>query len=132
MLTNSLKILHTTKKEFFDLIFFQSHQKIWQKYCREDLCSVLEPLTCWMPISVLTQVFLGISVTLLFPAYISEANNLWSSSFFRKYSKLYVDFWNAEKNSKNVFRYLDNCIWIGCVKHSLLLRENTFHRVSIC
>ena len=31
MLTNSLKISDTTKKQFFEVIFFQSDQKIWQK-----------------------------------------------------------------------------------------------------
>ena len=35
----------TTKTEFSELIFFQSDQKISQKYCREELSSVLEPLT---------------------------------------------------------------------------------------
>ena len=42
MLTNSLKISDTTKTEFIELIFFWSDQKIWQKYCREELGSVLE------------------------------------------------------------------------------------------
>ena len=60
MLTNSLKIPDNTKAEFFELIFYQSDQKTWQKYSRADLSSVLEPLTCWLPISVLTWVFLGI------------------------------------------------------------------------
>ena len=30
---------------------------------------------------------------------------------------------NAEKNSEKVFSFSDNCIWIGCVKLSLLKRE---------
>ena len=42
MLTNSLKILDTTKREFFELIFFQSDEEIWQKYCRTDLTSLSE------------------------------------------------------------------------------------------
>ena len=41
--TNSLKISDTTKAEFFELIFSQSN-----------------PKTCCLPISVLTQGFLGI------------------------------------------------------------------------
>ena len=60
MLTNSLKISNTTKKEILELIFFESDQKIWQKHCRADLSSVLEPLRCWVSISVLTQMFLSI------------------------------------------------------------------------
>ena len=46
LLTNSLKISVTTKTEFFKLIFFQGAQKMAQKDCRADLCSVLDPLTC--------------------------------------------------------------------------------------
>ena len=43
MLTNSLKIIDTTKAEFLELIFFQSVEKIWQKLCREDLSSFPDP-----------------------------------------------------------------------------------------
>ena len=46
MLTNSLKISDITKTEFLELIFFQSDQKIWQKYCGADLSSLADPLTC--------------------------------------------------------------------------------------
>ena len=60
LLTNSLKISVTTKTEFFKLIFFQGAQKMAQKDCRADLSSVLDPLTCWLPISVLIRGFLGI------------------------------------------------------------------------
>ena len=52
--------------------------------------------------------------------------------FFSKYSKSYVDLGNAEKISIFFFWFWDNCIWIGCVRHSLLLRQNTCHRVSVC
>ena len=59
VLTNSLKILDTTKKEFFELIFFLNDQKIWQSFCQADLSSVWDPLTCWLSISVLTRDFLA-------------------------------------------------------------------------
>ena len=51
--------------------------------------------------------------------------------FCSKYSRFYVDARNAEKNSEIIFWFGDNCIWIDSVKHALLLRENTSHRVSI-
>ena len=54
---------------------------------------------------------------------ISEIHQLWGSSFFKKYSKFKLDFKNAEKNSEKVFCFRDTCIWIGCVKLSLLRRE---------
>ena len=60
MFKNSLKISDTTKKEFLDVISFQSDEKIWQKYCRADLSSLSDHLTCWLSINVLTQGFLGI------------------------------------------------------------------------
>ena len=58
---------------------------------------------------------------------IAVRNHLSDSTFFWKHSKFYVDSVNAEKKSENTFRFWDNCIWIGCVKHSFLLRDNTFH-----
>ena len=60
MLTNSLKISDTTKKEFFELMFLQINQKIWQHYCRDGLSSVLDTLTYWLATSALTQDFLVI------------------------------------------------------------------------
>ena len=64
---------------------------------------------------------------------ISETNNLWgSSSSSSKYFEFYADFLNAEKNWTNIFSFWDNCIWIGSVTHSFLLRENTFRWVWIC
>ena len=46
MLTNSLQISDTTKTKFFERKLFQSDQKLLQNYCRLDLDSVLDPLTC--------------------------------------------------------------------------------------
>ena len=60
MLTNSLKISETTKTQFFELIFFQSDQRIWQKYCRGDLSNLSDPLTFWLSLSVLTRGFFNI------------------------------------------------------------------------
>ena len=66
---SSRKILDTTKTEFSELICFRSDQKVWLKYCRADLRSLSDRLTCWLSISVLTRGFLGISVTLFFAVY---------------------------------------------------------------
>ena len=43
--------------------------------------------------------------------------------FFWKICKFNIDFKNAKKNSEKFFCFWDNCIWIGCVKLSLLRRE---------
>ena len=59
-LTNSLKISDASKKEFFKLKFFLIDKKIWQNYFREHFSSVLDILTCWLFINVLTRGFLCI------------------------------------------------------------------------
>ena len=69
MLTNSVKITDTTKTEFLELISFQSDQKIWEKYWREDSCGVSDGLTCWLSISVMTRGFLEIKTTPIFEVY---------------------------------------------------------------
>ena len=46
MLANSLKISDNTKTKFFELIFFQSDQKISKRDCRADLTTLSDPLTC--------------------------------------------------------------------------------------
>ena len=132
MSRNSHKISDTTKTEFFKLILFQSHQKIWQNYCHANLSTVFEPLTCWLHTSVLTGGFLGISVTALFAVYNFRKKSPLRFIFSSKYSKFYPDLRNAEKNWENAFPFLDNCFSIGCFKHSFLLRENTCHWLSIC
>ena len=60
MFTNNLKTSDTTKTESFELIFFQSDQKVCQKHYHGDLCSVSDTLTCSLSISALTRSFLSI------------------------------------------------------------------------
>ena len=61
-----------------------------------------------------------------------KKKNLWVSSIFSKCYIFYVDSENPEKNWENICWFWDSSIWIGSVKQSLLLREDTCHRVSIC
>ena len=132
MWRKSLKILDTTETESFEEKSFQSDRKIIQKYCRADLGSVSEPLTCWLSISVLTQGFLGIKVTTLFAVYNFVNTSAIRHNFFSKCSKFDLNFKNPEKYSENVFNFRDNCLWIVHIKHSLLPRENTCHWETIC
>ena len=60
MLKNSLKVSDTTKKQFLQLIYFQSDRKIWKRYYRADLSNVSDTLTCSLSIGVLRRGFLGI------------------------------------------------------------------------
>ena len=51
---------------------------------------------------------------------ISEIQKLCGSSFFSKCLKFNLNFKNAKINSEKFFCFLENCIWIGTVKLSLL------------
>ena len=53
---------------------------------------------------------LGIYVTPLFAVYNFRNKSLVRLIFSSNYSKFYEDFRNAEKNSENISRFLDNCI----------------------
>ena len=101
MLTNSLKISDTTKTKFFEQKLFQSDQKPLQNYCRLDLDSVMDPLTCWLYISVLTQGFLGIQLTTLFAVYnFGNKSAMTLISFFPKCQKFDENFRHLEKIEK--------------------------------
>ena len=81
----------------------------------------LKPLG--LSISVLTLCFLGIYVTPLFAVYnIRNKTHLRLIFFFKVFQILYR-FCKQGTNFRKNFQFGDNCIWIGCVKHSLLLRE---------
>ena len=106
MLTHSFKTSYPTKKDFFELIFFHTDQKIRQKYCGADLWSVPYTLTCWLSISVLKRGFFGISVTPLFPVYnFSVRNHNWGSTFFWNYPKFYVDSGKSKKIEQIFFGF---------------------------
>ena len=103
MLTKSLKISYTSKKELMWLIFFESYQKISQKQCRADLSSVLDTSTCWLSISVLIGFFLGFSVTPFFPVYNFSKKSLWGSNFFLEEFKILFILWKCRKKWRKVF-----------------------------
>ena len=78
----------------------------------------------------LKQGFLGIYLTTFF-----RVRNFGNTSamrvFFWKCSKFDLNFKSGEKNPKNLFCFLDNCIWIGCFKLSLLRREYLLSTVNV-
>ena len=81
-----------TKTEFFVLIFFLNHKKIWKKYCRAEVRCGSDILTCWLCISVLTRGFLGISVTVRFAVY----------NFRNKYPLRLIFFFPSIANFKSI------------------------------
>ena len=132
MLTDSLKILDTIKTEFFKLKSFEYDRKIFQRFCLEDLTSVSDTLTCWLFISVLTRDFLGIKVTTPFAIYNFADKSAMRLIFFFKMLKIDVESKNGGQNSESSLSFGDNCTFIGCVKNSILLRENSCHLQFTC
>ena len=62
---------------------------------------------------------------------ISETHQLWRSSFFKKCSKVNLDFKNEEKSWEKVFFVGYNLFWIGFGNLSLLRREYLSRTVSV-
>ena len=56
---------------------------------------------------------------------ISKINQAWGLSFLYKMFKAWCRCQNWRKKIKSFLGFGDDCIWIGCVKHLLLSRENT-------
>ena len=75
--------------------------------------------------------FFGLLSNSAFPVYNFSKKWPVRPNFFLKVFKILCKFWKCRKNPKNVFWLWHNRIWIGCVKHLLLLREYTCYRVSI-
>ena len=71
----------------------------------------------------LNRDFLDIYQTTSFRVISSKIHDLWGSSFLENISKLNRNSENARKNSENIFRSWDNCIWKCCYKLCLLRRE---------
>ena len=106
MLTNSLKIIDTSKTLFLKIIFFQSDQKIWQKYSLADLSSVSDHLTCWLSIRFLvTGLFEHLSNSAFCSLYFQKQitskaylllpsipNSMYISNIQQKNQKIVFDF----------------------------------------
>ena len=125
VLTSSTKILHVNKRDFFQLNWLGSHQRIWWKCRDKDFNSAFARLPCCLSKGRLKQDFLDIYLTTFSESVNSEIQNLWGSSFVSKYWKFNLDFKNEDKNLKEVFCFWGNCIWTGIVK-SFLLRTGYF------
>ena len=107
MLRNNLKHLHITKKDLF------------QFNCLQVWC----PLACCLLKAPLKPAFSDIYLTTFLWVCNFENTSEMRIIFCWKYWSLNPDFKDPETNSENLFCFWDNCIWIGCLKLSLLRRE---------
>ena len=129
VLTSSPKIFHLNKRELFKINFPERVSLIWSMCCDVDFKSAWAGLPCCLLKNSLKRDILDIYLTTFSQSIISERQNLRRLSFFPKYLKFNLNFKNAAKNWEKVSCFLDNCIWIGFVKLSLL-RTGTFWSVA--
>ena len=96
------------------------------------LNSVWTRLPCWMSKGPLKRDFLDIYRTTFFGVRNFENTSAMRVNvFFWKCSKHNLDCKNAEKYLESIFRFWDNCIWVGFVKLSLLRSECLQQAVNV-
>ena len=131
VLTNSLKILHSTKIDFFQL----NELTVINKYGKGavvQIATLFEPVYHVACGRVLWNAFFQIIIFSPFSeSLISEIRRLWGSSIFWKCSKFNVNFRNSKKKWERVCSFWENSIWIGYVKLSLLRREHLSSAVNV-
>ena len=102
LITNSPKVLHVNKRDFFQLNWLGRDQWIWQICCDSDFNCAWARLPCCFSKGPLKPIFLGIYLTTFSESVISKMQNLWGSSFVSKYLKLNLDFVNEPKIEKKI------------------------------
>ena len=107
------------------------NKKIWQSFFHANFNNVWASLPCCFPKGPFKRDFLGIDLTRFFWVRNIGNTSAMRVIFFQKYSIFKLDFQNAEKKSENVFCFRENCIWLHCVKLSLLRREYLLSALSV-
>ena len=120
-LTNSIKILHSTKIDFFAFNYLPSDKGNGAVVQIATVFVAVYSVSCQRVLW--KRNFQSFIYSPFSENVISEIHRLWGSSFFWKCWKFNVDFKNAEKNWEKTFGFWDISIWIGCIKLSLLKRE---------
>ena len=102
-----------------------------KRCCDANFNSFLVSLPCCYLKRPLKRYFLDVCLTTFSDSVISEMQNLWGSSLFKKLSKFQLDIKNAEKKLENVFCVWDNIIWIGIFNWSLLRTGYLFSAANV-
>ena len=131
VLTDSLKILHVTKRDLFQLIYLHIHQWLWWRWCPWDGIRVSTLLPCCLLRCPLKRDFLDIYLITSFG--VRNFGNEYAKRviFFSKSSKFDVDFEIAQQNSDKPFCFWHKCIWIFCVKLPVLRMEYLSSAVNV-
>ena len=131
VLKNSLKILHITRRDFFKLDSFFSHQWVSKRCRRLDLKRVLALLQSCLLKDNVKRRFSSIYLTTFFEVRNFGNTLAMSVIFFSKELKMQCKFQKLRKKLRKLFDFWDNCIWISCIKLSLLRREYLSLAVNI-
>ena len=106
VLTNSSKIFHITKRDFFQLNCLHSDQQIWQRCCRSDFDSVSARLPCYLSNRSLKRDFLDIYLTTFFGVPKFKKISPMTVIFFLKMLKIESKFRKCKKESRKFFFFL--------------------------
>ena len=123
VLINSLKILHVTKRDLFQLNYLHSDEWIMWRCCRLDWNCVSVHLPCCVSKCPMKRDVLDNYLTMCFEVLNFGNTSVMRVIFYCKCSKFNVSLKNAPKNWEKVCCFLDQCTWVCCVKCSLLRRE---------
>ena len=109
----------------------QSDEKRWWNSPHMDFTRVWDPWTCWVSNGVLKRCFLesGLTKSLTVCNFRNKAAT--TINFLLKIFKILCRFQNWKKKTEKVFRFKDNCIWIGFEKFSQS-PKGYCHWLSIC
>ena len=95
----------------------QFHPGWWRIVTKTLTCishaSVWDPLTCLLSKGVLKRGLLDICLTPSLEVYNFGSTLVVAITFFFKMFKIWCKFQKQNKNAEKVFRFLDNCPWIG-------------------
>ena len=98
VLPNSTKILHVSKRDYFQLNWLGRDQWIWERFCNADFNSACVRVPCCLSKGPLKWDVLDIYLSTFSESVYSEIQKLWRSSFFPQCLKFNLDFKNAAKN----------------------------------
>ena len=118
VLTNTVKIFSNTSGDIFLINFTENDKKTWSKRSQGNLARISHAFIYWLPKLVLKRCswesFLTKIITVCNLGNMLAMTIIFSFKMF-KISRS-IDKWN--KNWEKVFRFSDNCIWIGSWKFS--------------
>ena len=131
VLTNSLKILHMTKRDFFRTQFRSQWSINFLKVLSFSIQHCLGLFTMFLPEGFFeTGLFRQLSNHVFRSPWFGKCIS-YRVIFFCKCSKFNINFKNGKRISEKFLCFCDNCIWTSCVKPSLFRGEYLSSAVNL-